>query len=126
MGIFGDKWSLLIIRDLMFKGKRYYGEFFDSEEEISTNILADRLAKLEKHSVLEKVRDTNHRSRFIYSLTNKGLDLIPMILEMVDWSEKYDENTEVPIEFIKSYRENPEKFAKDLRVQLEKPPQKIV
>lgn len=118
MGVFGDKWSLLIIRDLMFKGKKYFGEFHDSEEEISTNILADRLVKLETGGLISKRRDAKHGSRFIYSLTEKGLDLIPMMLQMVDWSEKYDNETEVPTEFIESLRGNLKKFEADLRQEL--------
>ena len=126
MGIFGDKWSLLIVRDLMFKGKRYYNEFYDSEEEISTNILADRLVKLEKNGVIGKRRDPEHRSKFIYSLTQMGLDLIPMMLQMVDWAEKYDKETEVPREFIGPYRKNPKKFTENLRSELKDSSGKIV
>ena len=87
--IFGDKWSLLIIRDLMFFGKRYYNEFLDSAEDISTNILADRLAMLEKVKIIHKRRDKDHKQKLVYSLTQKGIDLVPVIIEIGLWSEKY-------------------------------------
>ena len=87
--IFGDRWSLLIIRDLMFFGKRHYNEFLDSAEEISTNILADRLTMLEKEKIIQKRNDKDHKQKLVYSLTQKGIDLVPVILEIGYWSEKY-------------------------------------
>ena len=93
---FGDKWSLLVIRDILFKGKQYYGEFLKADEKISTNILANRLSKLEAEGLLLKTRDPQHMSRYIYSLTSKGIDLLPIILEMIEWSVKYDPQPDVP------------------------------
>ncbi|WP_240348086.1 winged helix-turn-helix transcriptional regulator [Longitalea arenae] len=87
--IFGDKWSLLIIRDLMFFGKRYYNEFLQSTEGIATNMLADRLAMLEKEKIIRKEKDSQHKQKIIYSLTEKGIDLLPIILSIGLWSEKY-------------------------------------
>lgn len=91
--IFGDRWTLLILRDLMFKGKKYYGEFLNSEERIATNILADRLVQLEQAGIISKTPDESHRSKLVYSLTPKGLDLLPVLTEIILWSAKYDENT---------------------------------
>ena len=87
--IFGDKWTLLIIRDLMFFGKRYYNEFLTSAEGIATNLLADRLAMLEKEKIIRKEKDSQHKQKIIYSLTEKGIDLLPVILCIGLWSEKY-------------------------------------
>jgi len=87
--LFGDKWSLLIIRDLMFFGKRHYNEFLTSAEGISTNILADRLAMLEKEKIIKKEKDSQHKQRYVYSLTEKGIDLLPIILSIGLWSDKY-------------------------------------
>lgn len=87
--IFGDKWTLLIVRDLMFFEKRYYNEFLSSAEGISTNILADRLALLEQENFIEKNKDEAHKQKIIYSLTEKGIDLLPIILEIGLWSDKY-------------------------------------
>ncbi|OQP68674.1 winged helix-turn-helix transcriptional regulator [Niastella populi] len=87
--IFCDKWSLLIIRDLMFFGKRYYNEFLGSDEHIATNLLADRLAMLEKEKIIRKARDAQHKQKIVYSLTEKGIDLLPVILTIGLWSEKH-------------------------------------
>ena len=87
--IFGDRWSLLIIRDLMFFGKRYYNEFLSSAECISTNILAERLAMLEKEKIIKKEKDKSHKQKLLYSLTEKAIDLAPVIINIGLWSEKY-------------------------------------
>jgi len=112
--IFGDKWSLLIIRDLMFKGKRYYGEFLLSDEKISTNILADRLEKLEADGLITKAIDDKNNSKKIYALTQKGMDLLPMLLEMIAWSAKYDDQTEAPAEFIQKLEDDKESLMNEL------------
>lgn len=114
MGIFGDKWTLLIVRDLMFKGKKHFGEFTDPEENISTNILADRLARLQQNGIVTKERDPDNRSKFVYSLSKKGLDLLPVMLAIIDWSEKYDDNTEVPKAFIRKLRRDPAALKKEI------------
>ena len=98
----------------MFKGKKYYGEFTDPEENISTNILADRLIKLQKHGIVTKQRDPENKSRFIYGLSQQGMDLLPVMLAIIDWSEKYDPNTGVPRDFIHDLREDPAKLSKDI------------
>ena len=87
--IFGDKWTLLIIRDLMFFGKRSYNEFLQSEEGIATNILADRLSMLEKEKIIQKKKDPEHKQKNIYHLTEKGIDLLPIIITIGLWSDKY-------------------------------------
>lgn len=87
--IFGDKWTLLIIRDLMFFGKRHYNELLTSAEGIATNLLADRLTMLEKEKIIRKERDNQHKQKIIYSLTEKGIDLLPIILSIGLWSEKH-------------------------------------
>jgi DNA-binding HxlR family transcriptional regulator len=96
---FGDKWTLLIVRDLMFKGKNRYGEFLDSAEGISTNILADRLQRLEEHGVIVKEVAEDKRSA-IYRLTEKGKDLLPVMLEITAWSAKHDAQTNAPSDFV--------------------------
>jgi DNA-binding HxlR family transcriptional regulator len=88
---FGDRWSLLVIREMMLRGKKTYGEFLEADEGISTNILADRLKHLESEGVIEKVRDSDNQRSFIYTLTDKGRDLAPIMLEIVSWSGKYDQ-----------------------------------
>lgn len=88
--IFGDKWSLLIVRDLVFKGKTTYGEFSKSSEGIATNILSNRLSKLETNGILTKSKDLENQTIYRYQLTQKGLDLIPVLLAMTEWSAKYN------------------------------------
>jgi len=103
---FGDKWTLLVIRDLMFKGKRHYSDFLASDEKISTNILADRLQKLETKGVVSKSVDPESASKFIYSLTVKGQALLPTMVEMTAWSAQYDSLTNTPEDFLSTYKAN--------------------
>ena len=93
--IFGDRWSLLIIRDIVFVGKKTYGDFLKSEEGIATNVLASRLAFLEEQGVLSKAPSPDDRRKDFYTLTEKGLDLIPIVLSIVLWSAKHDSKSYV-------------------------------
>jgi DNA-binding HxlR family transcriptional regulator len=86
----GDRWSLLIIRDMMVRGSRTYKEFLGSYEGIATNILADRLRKLEAHGIITTVRDPSDGRKVIYSLTAKGIDLAPVLTEMVLWAAAHE------------------------------------
>ncbi|TDG07052.1 transcriptional regulator [Paraburkholderia guartelaensis] len=88
--IFGDRWSLLIVRDIVFTGKKTYGEFLKSEEGIATNVVASRLAFLEEQGILARAPNPNDRRKDFYTLTEKGLDLIPILLNIVLWSAKHD------------------------------------
>ncbi|MGB7482336.1 helix-turn-helix domain-containing protein [Castellaniella ginsengisoli] len=88
--IFGDRWSLLIIRDIVFIGKKTYGEFLKSEEGIATNILASRLAFLEEQGILSRAPSPTDRRKDFYTLTEKGLDLIPILLNIILWSAQHD------------------------------------
>ncbi len=88
--IFGDRWSLLIIRDLMVRGFHTFKEFETSGEGIATNILADRLQRLQAAGVIEaEVPDTDAR-RLNYRLTEKGIDLAPALLELLIWGARYE------------------------------------
>lgn len=88
LDIWGDKWSLLIIRDLMFAKKCSYGDFLKSPEKIATNILASRLELLEKNKIIEKTTIINNK-RAIYTLTRKGIDMFPILVEIHLWASKY-------------------------------------
>ncbi|MFM2224816.1 MAG: hypothetical protein RJA07_1018 [Bacteroidota bacterium] len=95
--IFGDKWSLLIIRDMMFAGKRYFRELLQSEEKIATNILTDRLAMLELKGIISKAADPDHKLKYIYSLTKKGIDLLPIMAAIGTWGMKHEPyDTDIP------------------------------
>lgn len=89
LDILGDKWSLLVIRDLMFKGKKTYGDFLNSEEKIATNILADRLELLVNAQIISRHSHPESKAKLLYQLTDKGKDLIPVLVELIEWSEKY-------------------------------------
>jgi len=112
---FGDAWTLLVVRDLMFKGKSSYGEFLESDEKISTNILADRLALLETHGIVTKtvIRSASARTR--YELTEKGLALMPMLVEMIAWSATYDPKSAAPPAFVMRARKDRAGLMKELR-----------
>ena len=88
--ILGDRWSLLIIRDMMLRGFRSFKEFLESYERIATNILADRLRKLETYGIISTARDPSDGRRLIYSLTAKGIDLAPVLTEMVLWAAAHE------------------------------------
>jgi len=90
----GDRWALLILRDIIFRGKCTYGEFLSSEEGFSTNILASRLEHLINQGILLRHEDAVDKRKSIYSLSEKGLDLIPLIFEMLLWSAKYDDESQ--------------------------------
>ena len=117
--IFGDKWSLLILRDLIFKDKKYYDDFANSDEKISTNILADRLVRLKREGLISSRQDKDNKRRIVYAPTTKALDLIPMILEIIDWSAKYDPKTGAPKEFLGMLRKDRKQLEKIIRAKFE-------
>jgi DNA-binding HxlR family transcriptional regulator len=107
---FGDPWSLLIIRDIVYFGKKTYGEFLASEEKMATNILASRLALLEQQGILSKRPSATDRRKEEYALTEKGLDLIPVLAEMANWSAQHDPQTGAPAAWIALMRAEREKM----------------
>ena len=118
LDILGDKWTLLIIRDLMFKGKKTYGEFLRSEEKIATNILADRLLILEKNRIVEKTAFPGSKVKNLYRLTPKGIDLMPTLLEMVLWGDKYFESPEPTRRLAGEIRKNRNGMIKEISKRL--------
>lgn len=112
---FGDAWSLLIVRDIVYWGKRTFGEFLDSEEGISTNILAARLAHLEQKGILVKEPHETDRRREVYRLTEQGLGLIPILLEMSGWSAKFDPKTTAPKQFVQAVYANRDEMFRQIQ-----------
>ena len=112
---FGDRWTLLIIRDMLWRGAKTYGEFMESPEGYATNILADRLKMLEAEDIVTRREDPANRRRKIYRLTDKGLELLPMLVEMLLWSARYDPNTAVTGQMLKFVREDREGFMAQMR-----------
>lgn len=115
LDLFGDKWSLLILRDILFKGRKHYQEFLEAGEDISTNILADRLNKLETYELITKEKNPENKRQIIYGPTQKAKDLIPMLGEMMVWSSKYDRNTAIPPQMIKAIKKDKNKFIETLK-----------
>jgi len=99
--LFGDKWTLLIVRDMMFRQLQAYGDFLNSPEGISTNILADRLKQLESNGLIRKYPDPGDGKKYIYLLTEKGEELMPVLIEMIRWGMKYSEDSAMPVEIRK-------------------------
>jgi DNA-binding HxlR family transcriptional regulator len=113
--VFGDPWSLLIIRDIVYFGKKTYGEFLASEEGMATNILASRLAHMEQQGILVKKPSEKDKRKEEYALTEKGLDLIPVLVEMANWSAEHDPQTAAPAAWIALMRADREKMIQLIR-----------
>jgi DNA-binding HxlR family transcriptional regulator len=114
----GDRWALLIVRDMVFLGKKTYGEFLKGEESIATNILASRLDFLERIEVIQKSPHGEDQRKDIYTLTEKGLDLIPVLFEFIKWSAKHDPLSaahQYPPQFLKQLKANRGKLNKKAR-----------
>lgn len=114
----GDKWSLLILRDLMFTDKRSYGELQSSEEKIATNILAARLLSLEANGLIRKAIDPNNGRRSLYFLTEKGIDLLPVIIELRQWAEKHYDAAEGCAQALKLTGKNRKELLADYKKKL--------
>ena len=118
LDVFGDKWSLLIIRDMMFGNKCTYNDFLKSAEGIATNILATRLKGLEENGIIEKSAHPDSKAKILYRLTPKGIDLLPIIMEVYIWSDKY---FTIPADIkatIKEAKKDKNKFVKQLTKEL--------
>jgi DNA-binding HxlR family transcriptional regulator len=111
--VFGDTWSLLIVRDLMVRGYQTFKEFHEAGEGMATNILADRLQKLETAGIIVSERGEKDGRRVNYRLTEKGIDLAPALLELLIWGARYEE-TEAPCAVI----ENMEKHRAEVLVEV--------
>ena len=114
----GDKWSLLIIRDLMFKEKRHYNEFLEGGEEVSTSVLGKRLRQLEESGLISRREDEVKKSRIKYSLTQKGIDMLPFMVDMILWSGIHDKDTEAGDDFLEQARDNRDNLLKSIREKL--------
>ena len=112
---FGDSWSLLILRDLILRGKTRYQEFIASEEGISTNILADRLVRLEKQRLITRSRDPRNKKQILYAPTPKALDLLPVMFEMARWGARYNPKTDLSKPLLKRIMTDDKALMKELR-----------
>jgi len=104
--IFGDRWTLLVLRDLLLKGKRSFKEFQGSEEGISTNILAERLERLTRAGLVAAERVASDSRQIHYLPTQKARTLLPVLIEMAYWGAKHDPETAAPKSFVRAYEKN--------------------
>lgn len=118
LDVFGDKWSLLIIRDLMFTNKCTYNDFIKSEEGIATNILAARLKSLEENGIIKKLEHPDSKAKKLYKLTQKGIELLPIIMEIYIWTDKYFAMSEELKATISEAKKDKEKFIKQVLKEL--------
>jgi DNA-binding HxlR family transcriptional regulator len=107
--LIGDPWSLLIIRDLMFKGRHRYKDFLEAEEGIASNVLADRLRRLEAAGIISRAADPQDGRRGVYSLTRKGIELAPVLVDLVIWSAKHHD-TGAPAAMVRLMRDQRDAF----------------
>ncbi len=114
LDIFGDKWSLLIVRDLMLYKSRTYGDFRKSKEKIATNILANRLQLLEDNGIIIKLPYPGNLVKGLYKLSPKGIALIPVLTEIALWGEKHLSNTDDSSSFLKDVKKSKTKFLKNI------------
>ncbi|TRX03708.1 winged helix-turn-helix transcriptional regulator [Flavobacterium gawalongense] len=119
LDVFGDKWSFLIIRDLMSAKECTYGDFLKSAEGIATNILASRLVMLEENGIIEKLEHPKSKAKVLYKLTRKGIDLLPVLIEMHLWFEKYFTIPEDKKEMLEIVKKDKAGFMENLTKMLE-------
>jgi DNA-binding HxlR family transcriptional regulator len=115
LDIFGDKWSLLVLRDLLFREKEHYKDFLASEERMATNILADRLQRLEAAGLIHRTGGNPRSGRQKYEATAKGMDLIPLLLEMMLWSAKHLPRTTTPRQLVAELKRDRARAVREIR-----------
>ena len=118
LDIFGDKWTMLIIRDLLLYGKDSFSEFLCSDEKIATNILTDRLNMLLRGGFVTKHTAPTNKSKFLYRPTEKAIELIPVLMEITLWAEKYNP-AGAPAEIVEPLKKNRTKALQDLKNKVE-------
>lgn len=116
----GDPWSLLIVRDIVYYGKKTFSEFLDSSERIGTNTLSRRLAELEKKGILAKKIDGTDKRKETYSLTDKGLDLIPLLFDLAEWGAAHDAKTGASAKWTATLKRRKEEVIKRTRKTVQK------
>ena len=118
LDIFGDKWTMLIIRDLLLYGKDSFSEFLCSDEKIATNILTDRLNMLLRDGFVTKHTAPTNKSKFLYRPTEKAIELIPVLMEITLWAEKYNP-AGAPADIVEPLKKNRTKALRDMKKKVE-------
>jgi len=115
LDLVGDRWTLVVLRDLIMARKRYFQELLEGKEGIATNILASRLKLLETAGLVTRRADPAEARRVIYAPTAKALDLLPVLIELMRWSTKYNSGSAAPADFMRRLAEDRDGFIADLR-----------
>ena len=118
LDLFGDRWTLLVIRDLALRGKHSFSEILESAEGVATNVLAERLARLEAGGIVTKTRNPDDGRRYSYGLTEKGKDLIPVLVEIIVWSAAHHEGTAAAPGFVEAAKRDRPALVEELRAAL--------
>jgi DNA-binding HxlR family transcriptional regulator len=118
LDLLGDRWSLLVVRDLAFKGLREFGQFLAAGEGISTNILAERLERLQCAGLIVRSDHPTDGKKYVYRLTEKGVDLVPTLIQLVLWGAKYTADHAAPADILRRMRSEPERVNARLRAAL--------
>lgn len=121
LDIVGDRWTLLVLRDLIILRRRHFRDFLAAEEGIASNILTARLKLLESCGILSRRPDPENARQVIYEPTAKGLDLLPVMLELARWGATYDRETAASRDFVRKIGKEREQMIADIRAAHEKP-----
>jgi len=113
--LLGDRWTCLVLRDLVFRDRRYFQEFLASPEGIASNVLTERLNRLEAGGIIRKEQDPEDRRRHVYSMTEAGLDLIPLLVELTIWGARHDPESQYPRERLARFQDDREGAIRHLR-----------
>lgn len=108
LDIFGDKWSLVILRDILLNGKSHFRELLASDEKIASNVLSSRLETLVNEGLLTRESDPSNKSAVLYKPTEKALDLIPMLFALMRWGVKYNPDVDTNTPSMQDLLHNPE------------------
>jgi len=117
LDILGDKWTLLILRDMMLSGKSSFSEFMGSTEKIASNILIDRLNMLQSEGFVTRTVSPLNKSKFLYTLSEKSIELVPVVIDLIEWGAKYHPTGE-PKSILPQVLRNKSRTIKELQERL--------
>lgn len=120
LDIIGDRWTLLVIRDLMFRNRHEFKDMLAAEEGISTNILSDRLKRLTVAGMIDSINHPESRTRKLYYLTERGKNLINAMIEIILWAEGNLDTVHLPPALILRIRKNRKRFAEEIMLEISK------
>lgn len=116
--IFGDRWTLLVLRDLLLKSHSRYRELLACEEGIATNVLADRLKRLEQKGLIRKEQDTQDARQYVYKPTRLAVSVVPMLIEMTVWGARNNKDTTADRDLLRRFDKDRERLIADLQAQV--------